>query len=512
MVIKTYSAAVTALETNLVTVELLVKYARQSFSIGGMVGSSVQECRNRITALAYQYEIDLKEISLSINLASQGERKSGSSFDLAIMVGLLKSLGKITVSDSFISETIFLGELSFDGELRSNNNFVPVILDAKKLGMKRVIIPTGKHDYSDFYSDIEVISLDSLAQLFEYLRGDLVIAKKVKAPRQEPKAKVENDFASVRGQQQIKRMLQIAMAGDHNAIMVGPPGSGKTMLANCTRSLAAPMSLADRMEVTRVYSSHQSFNYNLIEGRPFRSPHHSISTVGMTGGGNPIMPGELSLAHKGILFLDELTEFKRSVIENLRQPIESRHINISRASNTISLPCSFTLICSMNPCACGNLGSNKKECLCTTLAIYNYLSKISGPFLDRIDLQAFMHSVDLSTSTANEPMWSTAYLLEGVNKARMAQVYRYGGDHKKNGYMSAQDIDEHCVLDSETKSFMDFCYDKLLMSMRSYHKVIKVARTIADIGGELNIKLEHVKEAFMYRGLDQKLSDLKQRL
>ncbi len=507
MIVKVYAATVIGIETHLVTVEVVLKRGKHSFYIVGMGDKAIQESKKRVVATLENYSIDLSEVQISVNLAPANLRKIGSIFDFPIAVAILQYLGNLKMSPKFLEETIMVGELSFDGMIRPINGIMTMALDAPRLGVKRIVMPIGNYAQGAQIKEIKMIGVESIQEFKHYIRKEGWKQKKVKKI---VKAKTHfNDFAAIKGQRHSKRMMQIAAAGNHNCIMVGPPGSGKTMMAQAIPSIMPPLTINEILQTTRVHSATHEFSTHFVDQRPFRNPHHGISQAGMIGGGSPLMPGEISLAHNGVLFLDELTEFKRSVIEALRQPLEDREVTISRANATVTLPCAFMMVSALNPCPCGNLGDERRSCICSSLSIYSYLKKISGPFLDRIDLQLFLHSVDISELQENEPGWDSKSLYEGVKRARKAQKKR---SDKYNGQLNPTDLDNYCKLNEVSKKLLDFCFEKFQMSMRSYHKIIKVSRTIADIDGEKDILERHLKEALMYRGIEQKLAMLKTKI
>lgn len=510
---KVLSAIIVGIETHIVTVEISTNEFNGNsfiFNIVGLVDKAVQESKKRITAVLSVLGINLKGIRVVVNLAPATLNKVGSHFDLPIATAILSHLGMIRLKNCFSNQTVIMGELSFDGTINPVTGIMGIALDAHKFGIKNIVIPSKNYvDVLTNIPDISIIPVHSIQDFIIFTQTKKI--NTITLCTSQPSAPDLLDFGNISGQRMTKRMLQIAAAGNHNCILMGPPGSGKTMLASALPSILPPMSPDEILEVNRIHSAISTVSH-FIKDRPFRSPHYSTSESGLVGGGSSILrPGEASLAHNGVLFLDELAEFSRGAIEALRSPIEQRKITIARSKGSLTFPCSFMLICALNPCPCGNLGANRKKCECFPIHVYNYLRKISGPFLDRIDLQIFVQSVDIAELHTTEGNLSSSVLKEGVLKARKKQQDRYNSD-KVNAYLTPSELSQYCSLSNKARTLLDSCFEKLDMSMRSYHKVIKVARTIADIAGEDNILPDHIKEALMYRGIEQKITSLKKRI
>jgi len=512
MITKVYSSTVIGIESHLVTVETILHKAKKSrFHIVGMGDKAIQESKERIYAALESNNIFLREHEINVNLAPADLKKNGSLFDFPIAVSLLRSISAISISESFLDNTLMVGELSFDGALRGVHGVLSMAINAQAHGKNRVIVPYDNYAEASLIPDIEVVGVRSIQDFIRYLKDPKW--KQLIPDKEIAEEKTTVDFTDVSGQRQAKRMLQIAAAGNHNMIMVGPPGSGKTMLAKCFPTIMTDMTQRQIIDTTRIYSSSSQISGNkLLIKRPFRSPHHGVSQAGMVGGGSPPKAGEISLAHNGVLFLDELTEFKRSAIEALRQPMEDGVITISRAQSSITLPAQFILMAALNPCPCGYLGDSKRNCNCSSLTIYSYLRKISSPFLDRIDLQIFLQTIELKEIRDKSSDLSSAEIRKTVVKARAIQSTRYKTKELCNGQLSANQIDHYCKLTENAQNILDFAFDKFQMSMRSYHKIIKVSRTIADLGEKDIIEEIHIKEALMYRAIEHKLTQLKSRM
>ena len=484
-----------------VLLEVYISNGLPAFDVVGLPDAAVREARERVRAAIKNNGYRFPVSRMTVNLAPADKKKAGTLYDLPMFIGILAADGDI---DEPGDDCAFIGELSLSGELRPVYGALPMAIAAARCGVKKLFVPADNAAEAAFADGISVYPVKNVDELLRFMRGEVDI-EPVAAPELDTLMEHMPDFSEVKGQENVKRALEIAAAGGHNILIVGPPGAGKSMMAKRLPGILPDMSRGEMIQSTEIYSvaGLTSREHPIVSMRPFRAPHHTVSAAGLSGGGTSPRPGEISLAHNGVLFLDELSEFRSDVLEVLRQPLEDGEVTVSRVAGTVTYPSRFMLVCAMNPCKCGWYGHPSGRCRCTERDVRRYHSKISGPLLDRIDLIVEVPALDYEELSRRSSAERSADIKKRVNAAREIQRRRFGGDGTMcNAHIGSREMSEICALDAEGEALMHAAFDSMRLSARSYDRILRVARTIADLDGQKNISAEHIAEAIQYRTYD----------